>query len=816
MASELPKQTINIKDLSTKSVILYPSRAHITRDIHNVVLKPGINEVEIYGLAPTIDEHSVQIDGKGAATIVDMTVELVPNKEIFEEVYPEDSDEEMEDVDEEDPYEDSDDDPEAVRKYAQEIKELKSQSALHIEAQNSANLRFAALDIYIKSMKAEKNSPEQLTEIMEKYEKERGEIFAYHRRASDALREINKKIKRQEDKKQKAGKTARKEKQAIEKLKAKEKKKRELKKQERNKAARHLKDERLRYWPKKVYRVLLQLEVYSVGTPSSSRRGSFDSITLAHSQLDSSPMDTDSLKGSPSPSAISISLSLSYVTKEAAWTPRYDIKLSSVTKTASIVYRTEFVNYTSETWKDAIVSFSTSQTSYQGLDDVSPTLMTWRVRLNKGDNNNDSGLLSFQEATMPRRHGFQAATWFDRQQFFGMDHHYVAPQVKSSAFQQQRHGNNITPNFYSGHGPQQQMQQMPQMQQQRNNAPVNALGDYQMQLMLLEQQNKKRSLMARQDLVQGPSMAFGSAQPAPASVPAPQGYSSAIPPPPPGGGGADVLENFDFDSFLAGEVGFSESTWEDNGLTTTYEIPQPRTLPPSSQTRHHKIASLNATNVSLTYISVPKLRSAAFLRAKIRNPSSSVTLLKGTAGVTLDGSFLGNMALPRVSPSQTFDLPLGVDPSIQVSYPKPSVKRSTQGLFTKESAQVYTRNIWLTNNKSTAIDLLVLDQIPVSEEEKLRIDITSPRGLVKEGDTAKAGVSAREALANSTGTGAPSSSSAAMAASGNGAGKWGSAVAKYKKNGEISWSVSLERSAACLLKLEYEARLPNNDQIVSV
>jgi uncharacterized protein (TIGR02231 family) len=245
-----------------------------------------------------------------------------------------------------------------------------------------------------------------------------------------------------------------------------------------------------------------------------------------------------------------------------------------------------------------------------------------------------------------------------------------------------------------------------------------------------------------------------------------------------------------------------ESTWEDSGLTTTYDVPGVRTFAPSSTTRRHKIASLNASNIKLNHICVPKLRSAAFLRAKIRNPSSSVTLLKGSAGVTLDGSFLGNMTLPRVSPGQVFGLPLGVDPAIHINYPKPLIHRSTQGIiFNKESSQVFNRSIWLNNTKATPVELLVLDQVPVSEDERLRIVITTPRGLVKEGDSVTAGVSAQE------------SSSGAVSTSKRTA--WGSAVAQLKKNGEVNWQVKLEKAQGCFLKLVYEARLPPSENIVS-
>ena len=250
---------------------------------------------------------------------------------------------------------------------------------------------------------------------------------------------------------------------------------------------------------------------------------------------------------------------------------------------------------------------------------------------------------------------------------------------------------------------------------------------------------------------------------------------------------------------------FEESVWEDNGLTANYELPGIRTLAPSSLARRHKIASLSATNIHLSHVCVPKLRSAAFLRAKIRNPSTSVTLLKGTAGVTLDGSFLGNMTLPRVSPSQLFSLPLGVDPAIQISYPKPNVHRSTSGFISRESAHTFNRSIWLTNTRPSAVELLVLDQVPVSQDERLRVQILQPRGLAKEGDTVRAGQAAKEGGKEVAATSGSVKE-----------GAWGKATCILKKNGELNWNVNLEKGSACLLKLEYDTRMPSGETIVEV
>lgn len=260
----------------------------------------------------------------------------------------------------------------------------------------------------------------------------------------------------------------------------------------------------------------------------------------------------------------------------------------------------------------------------------------------------------------------------------------------------------------------------------------------------------------------------------------------------------EVMANlYDDADTSAPRLDFEELTWEDHGLTTTYEIPGTRTLEPSSLTRRHKIASLPFNNLILTSIAVPKLRAAAFLRARFRNPSSSVTLLKGTAGLTLDGTFLGNTTLPRVSPCELITLPLGVDPAVHLSYAKPSVKRSTQGIFNKDQAHQFSRSIIITNTKSAPSELLVVDQVPVSEDERLRVELVEPRGLYREGDTATCGVSAQED--KKTGH----------------KGKWGSATATVKKNGEVCFRVNLEKGGACRLPLEYEAKAPSSESITS-
>ncbi|KAF1814719.1 hypothetical protein P152DRAFT_230229 [Eremomyces bilateralis CBS 781.70] len=789
MANEFPKQEINIKDLPTKAVTLYPSRAHVVRDINDLVLKPGPNEIEFYGLTPTADEHSIQIDGRGSATIVDMTVELVPNREIFEEVYPEEDASDEEDNFYE--YADSDDEPEEVRAIAAEIKTVQSLIKDKTEVQISATHRLDALDAYIKRVNPRDQSPEAISTTMQMYSAERASVYVSRERASDELTTLHKQLARKENEKSKAGKAERKRKKKVENEKRKEQDLLFRKRVEKRKEAARIKEERLKFWPKSVYRVVVTLET-SIDTPNSSRRNSFDSVTIAQGQIPESVGKSNDKTIYSSSKDSMVSLSLSYVTHEASWSPVYDISISSVTKSATIVYRAEFANCSSETWKDAKVVLSTSQTSYQGLSDKVPHMHPWRVRIGKGYADPNSGLLSLAERNRLNNANTSIAKTLNRSELFGRDGGSMR-NVKNKRLilmdQTQEWSKQTVPAYQT---------------QAASQLPLSSRGGFGNTGGLDGFRNVEEASdgfqRSRQTPVQPGAVHSGIERVLARGEhlnSAPSAFNAR---------GIDRCIAVGSDN--GPSIEFEESNWADHGLTATYDMPGTRTLAPSSVMRRHKIASLISPHIVLSHIAVPKLRAAAFLRAKLKNPSQTVTLLRGTAGITLDGTFLGNMSLPRVAAGQTFELPLGVDPGVQVNYPKPTVRRATQGIFSKESSETFVRSIWVTNTKAIPINLLVLDQVPVSEDEKLRIEVLTPRELGREGDSVRTGWSAKEGVAGGSG-------SASGGTVKGGEEKWGKAVASVKKEGEVSWAVDLEKGLACLLKLEYEARLPSNERIVS-
>lgn len=761
-------------------------------------------------MTPTTDEHSIKVEGTGSAIITDITVELLPNRDIFEDIYP-DSDSEKDDSDQDD------DDAEekantALDEVKDKIQELRDDQARAEEGVASAASRLKFLDAYGKSL--DKKRGVDIEVSVETYRKEREKVFGDHMTGSVRVRELAKKILDLGKEQERLEKLAYKErvkaaraKARVERAKAKLREKESRRETERLNEKNRIRKERENFWPRCCYTVRITLEGANF-TPSSSRRSSVASLSDVKVMTEKDTAHDDG-------SAYTCDLSLSYVTSAAFWSPSYDLALSTTASTAMLCFDAQLTNMTSETWSNSKVTLSTSQTTFAGLQDAIPTLAPWRVKLGGKWNGGPQNDLITSNEERQEQGAWQATQAVSiaqkpRAQLFGLN-------------QSAQPGSNQN------------------------------LQDYQMQLMLLEQQNKKRLMMAKEpvpqqqqqqmyqsnaallpaqnnfnvvatnsvappgasffgtnDMVQQANVesrrsALGAQAAARSSFAksAKAGkVSQAFPGAPQytaerGGGGGDAIDYSDEDDTILEpqpSLAFQESSFEETGLTATYDLPSLKTLKPSTTASKQRVARLAFSSVQFSHTVIAKYRPAAYLKAKLRN-ASKLTLLRGPTGLTLDGTFLGRSTLPRCSAGDTFSLSLGVDPAIKVAYPKPDVKRSTTGVFTKGDNSVYTRTVTLVNTRAAAgkpVTLAVLDQVPVSEDEKLRVDVQVPRG-VSGGAVVATGMPGKEGK------------------EGEG---WGKATAGMKKGGEVCWDVVLNAGKSVRLTLEYDVSFPTGERVV--
>ncbi|KAG8161315.1 hypothetical protein KVR01_009579 [Diaporthe batatas] len=871
-------QEYHVRDLPTRSITLFPTRAQVVRDIRNVVLKPGLNHITVVGLTPTVDEHSIKVEGTGAAVISDISVQLLDNADIFQEIYP-DSDKDDSDQSDDDDGQDAsakDSDDESLTPARKELKAVEEKLvALHDvlkrddEVVSNADKRLKLLEEYGK--KVTPKSGADVGELVDVYDAQRRKTFQERMDATLRQRELNTEVSSLEKKRsrllaQTAKEDKKRNKAARKEAEAKRKKNQlliaRLEKKEKEQARIHA--ERCKFWPRSCYTVRITLDATQY-TPISSRRSSFASVTDLVKPVADEPSEAAS-PGTEAPSS-TCDISLSYVTSAAFWSPSYDLQLNTTTNTGTLFFDAQLTNNTSETWKDCKIILSTSQAVFSGLQDDIPKLVPWRIKLARRSDDYSAGDITNSPEEVAQR----------------------AANINAACFtSHERHGVHLIglPGQPFPNGNTQFRKQARAV-----GGTNHDLQDYQMQLMLLEQQGVRRTMRARQEeppahpaqmrKVQpqaqqqqqmqmqqaqaqsnnafGPfgnapahtvTTLFGGApsganqqtggglfgaqsraiQPASSLFGAPSGAN----PPPPAAANTnagvfadkipqdcdydhanqldteDALQDFDFDKFLH----FEESAVEEMGMTTTYDLPGSKTLAPSSNASKQRVARILFSNVGFSHTVVAKYRPAAFLRAKLRN-ASKLSLLRGPVGLTLDGTFMGRSSLPHCPSGDSFNMSLGVDPTIRVIYPNADVKRGQTGVFSKEDSTGYRRSVTITNTRgatsqtsgdgttttssssSKPVRLIVLDQVPVSEDDKLRVDIASPRGLSEGGSGVSTGSQHQVAGPKDGGKGG-----------------WGTAVATLKKSGEVRWDVELHPGKGVKLDLEYEVSFPLGDKAV--
>ncbi|KAF8340034.1 hypothetical protein F5887DRAFT_979609 [Amanita rubescens] len=183
-------------------------------------------------------------------------------------------------------------------------------------------------------------------------------------------------------------------------------------------------------------------------------------------------------------------------------------------------------------------------------------------------------------------------------------------------------------------------------------------------------------------------------------------------------------------------------------VSATFDVPGIITIPSDGAAHNVNIVKLNLEAI-MSWVAVPKYDARTRLNAKIKN-ASEYTLLSGIGSIYVDGSFISKSNIPAVSPGESFDCALGLDPAIRIIYHPLSKKTAKSGFYTKTSVTSYTQRISVHNTKSITItDLLIMDQIPVSTDEKIVVKLFTPSLPTVQGNI---GSTKGEKSANNAGT----------------------------------------------------------------
>lgn len=252
-------------------------------------------------------------------------------------------------------------------------------------------------------------------------------------------------------------------------------------------------------------------------------------------------------------------------------------------------------------------------------------------------------------------------------------------------------------------------------------------------------------------------------------------------------------------------------------ITATFSVPGLMNIPSDGVSHNVTIVKLSL-DATMEWVAVPKREAKVHLKANIKN-ASEYTLLRGPSSVYVDGSFIARTNVPPVSPEESFDCPLGLDPSIRVTYHPLAKKVSQTGFMTKASNYIFTQRISLHNTKSLAIDnLKIIDQIPISENSVITVKLVSP--ALELPDTTTGSLSSSLKSENKLGAKVPSpvKVTQGIIAQWEGIDDINSEedLDSLGKDGKLNWTCSLPAQGKSVLTLQWEVSAPLKTDITGL
>lgn len=373
-----------------------------------------------------------------------------------------------------------------------------------------------------------------------------------------------------------------------------------------------------------------------------------------------------------------LQLLLSYVVKGASWEPYYDLRLSTETATLELVYKAVIRQYTEEAWEDATLRLSTARPHIGGRQ---PELHPWRIR---DEQAYAKKIRERLQETMDKVSG-------------GVGKVMKKARRKShSVYDDPAYVPKSYPVLPGGMLPPAEKERGIDIGAQKS-YDTSSIGEF------LKEDKKRKGkpkhieevydeMFDMDGVLEGES--FDDIQ-----------DNKPTPPPAINRGGAKV---------------------ENGGSAIFFEIEGNHTV--KNDNTEYQVTILQDTFAAhLQYSAVPKLSAHSYLRARTAN-HTDYPLLAGSTNVFLDGNFVSNASIDTIAPSEEFWTFLGIDEGVRVERKfLKKYEKKEGGIFSKKHKNVvYEYLIEAKNFKSRAIELIIKDQLPLSQNNEIKVTLLKP------------------------------------------------------------------------------------------
>lgn len=161
-------------------------------------------------------------------------------------------------------------------------------------------------------------------------------------------------------------------------------------------------------------------------------------------------------------------------------------------------------------------------------------------------------------------------------------------------------------------------------------------------------------------------------------------------------------------------------TITDNQLNAVFDIALSQTIQ-SNNKPHTVLLTDYQIDADFQYHAVPKKDRAAFLLANISD-WGQYHLLAGNANLFMENTYIGKSPITPDTAYDTLFLSLGRDERINIERIPLNEYTKTKFIGTNKS-QTFAYDIVVRNNKNVAIDLEIIDQVPISQNSEIKIEL---------------------------------------------------------------------------------------------
>jgi uncharacterized protein (TIGR02231 family) len=127
---------------------------------------------------------------------------------------------------------------------------------------------------------------------------------------------------------------------------------------------------------------------------------------------------------------------------------------------------------------------------------------------------------------------------------------------------------------------------------------------------------------------------------------------------------------------------------------------------------------------TLVVRATPKVEAKAYLYAKLTLPKTT-PYLPGAVALFRDQTFVGNGRLPMLTPGEEHELGFGADDAVRIKYANTDEKRSETGIISSSRNDARNFRITMTNKHERPISITITDQLPVSNNQEIKVEMTA-------------------------------------------------------------------------------------------